>query len=1056
MHSLIASIEIQETKGLYDCFKDNKKYLSPFNGIVWAKARLPEKFYRFGNAQVELGTSGEGHNVPIVKAIVNGDYNVQLALSIFFALGDEFGPSKADKNPASFLTPKHISQLLTLMDQAAEQSDKEQSVELFKAIFKDALDENQKNEKTQLGKQQYKTTLRQANKLVSIIIGALQETNSQSTTEQKYPRYTPYFLLLALLYEKAKNIDDLYVYCQNMPNALKDNWAELIKAKFDTANISIDQIKKKFDKATDKQEFIKNNYADMCYVEIQSQSQLGALPQFSKYEDISLNTDNGIVSFRCCVEAAVYNLILVLITQLGLYDKTKKVYSIEHLFDALKALLIKKQISFDEKELQSSLQKIKSFFIKYPKATPLEKNALIEWCQLVSNIPGVKYLQAKKSGDNPIKKEYLLPIVHIGQMDETSAKSIYGNNTRFMDNSFFLYEAAGVPSTYVQITNHLLGLRFKTFKQLANLFDLQNNESHEIEDDILYKGYSQGIYSIDVTLKGSVESKPFTIKIIFQVGHSACLNIGYGGEYRQRSNLEEKILTHTLLSYNTNFENQNLAALYLCNTPMIHRERIGINTKQSFFWYSKDLYQSLTPSYWPQLILSSNLFEEEMSLATLVTIFKEMYQQDKLLTNIIPLIEKQLSRILARRHMLPAEYWVGLLYPNRFASIVETLLLHFKNPQLIKELQDIVLLSYKQLQAKQDNPELFDEEIKQFCNNPNYWDLYVKQTTLDYSYQNLTSIPPIIYFLTNLRTLNLSHNKLTTLPPELKQLTKLNDLDLSYNLLTAIPSVLIEMKKQLESLNLNNNKIPNEEIQKVIPQSDKGKTASSDKEEIAAAIKNFESDDFESNDQAIKSFKNLFEKGIGYTEAIAIATNTIEKEYPFKGKQLFQSMIKTSKKHNQVYADEIEKSIIGIINNGFVNDNIQVIISIQELLTLLFELDRGFDFALQIANKMLEHDSFIKKREALSILIALTYRGRGYQTALKAIDVIIKSNKFEAFDTPILLLLTNLINQIATQKDKDPQIVKALITLTQEQDKILNLNQEIKDKLQTLKAFIKE
>ena len=71
------------------------------------------------------------------------------------------------------------------------------------------------------------------------------------------------------------------------------------------------------------------------------------------------------------------------------------------------------------------------------------------------------------------------------------------------------------------------------------------------------------------------------------------------------------------------------------------------------------------------------------------------------------------------------------------------------------------------------------------------------ETELDLSGLGLTSLPPEIGQLTNLRELNLSANRLTSLPPETGQLVNLKELDLGFNCLRVVlPFVVWEHDPQ--------------------------------------------------------------------------------------------------------------------------------------------------------------------------------------------------------------------------------------------------------------------
>jgi len=77
-------------------------------------------------------------------------------------------------------------------------------------------------------------------------------------------------------------------------------------------------------------------------------------------------------------------------------------------------------------------------------------------------------------------------------------------------------------------------------------------------------------------------------------------------------------------------------------------------------------------------------------------------------------------------------------------------------------------------------------------------------TMLDLSCQKLTSLPPEISKLENLKTLCMSCNKLISLPPEISKLENLTELEMSENQLTSLPPEISKLKN-LTSLNISCN-----------------------------------------------------------------------------------------------------------------------------------------------------------------------------------------------------------------------------------------------------------
>ena len=79
-------------------------------------------------------------------------------------------------------------------------------------------------------------------------------------------------------------------------------------------------------------------------------------------------------------------------------------------------------------------------------------------------------------------------------------------------------------------------------------------------------------------------------------------------------------------------------------------------------------------------------------------------------------------------------------------------------------------------------------------------------TSLDFSGQELTTLPPEIGQLTNLTGLYLNKNQLTALPPEIGQLINLTGLYLNKNQLTALTPEIGQLKN-LAHLSLGRNQL---------------------------------------------------------------------------------------------------------------------------------------------------------------------------------------------------------------------------------------------------------
>jgi len=79
-------------------------------------------------------------------------------------------------------------------------------------------------------------------------------------------------------------------------------------------------------------------------------------------------------------------------------------------------------------------------------------------------------------------------------------------------------------------------------------------------------------------------------------------------------------------------------------------------------------------------------------------------------------------------------------------------------------------------------------------------------TTLDLSFEGLTSLPPEIAELKNLTELDISSNQLSSLPPEIKELKNLTTLIISGNQLSSLPPEISELKN-LTILDISGNQL---------------------------------------------------------------------------------------------------------------------------------------------------------------------------------------------------------------------------------------------------------
>ena len=110
------------------------------------------------------------------------------------------------------------------------------------------------------------------------------------------------------------------------------------------------------------------------------------------------------------------------------------------------------------------------------------------------------------------------------------------------------------------------------------------------------------------------------------------------------------------------------------------------------------------------------------------------------------------------------------------------------------------------LKAKESNATTLDLSFEGLTSLPSEIAELKKFTTLDISRNQLTSLPPEITELKNLTTFSISENQLTSLPQEIAELKNLTTLSISGNQLTSLPPEIVELKN-LTKLYISSNQL---------------------------------------------------------------------------------------------------------------------------------------------------------------------------------------------------------------------------------------------------------
>jgi len=149
----------------------------------------------------------------------------------------------------------------------------------------------------------------------------------------------------------------------------------------------------------------------------------------------------------------------------------------------------------------------------------------------------------------------------------------------------------------------------------------------------------------------------------------------------------------------------------------------------------------------------------------------------------------------------------GFILCNIFSMIVilktiELLIVFFRQG-LQMEMNEIKNLILK---AKESNATTLNLSFEGLTSLPSEIAELKKFTTLDISRNQLTSLPPEIAELKNLTKLYISSNQLTSLPQEIAELKNLTIFDISGNQLTSLPPEISELKN-LTTLSISSNQL---------------------------------------------------------------------------------------------------------------------------------------------------------------------------------------------------------------------------------------------------------
>ncbi len=623
--------DIRTMAGWYNCFHDDSKHLAPFNGFVCWETKFIEKMFRFGYVQTQEKKRGNGGTW---TEAISGDATIKLLYELFQDIEGTLHLVQEQTHFAYYLTPELIGKTLrvlqdpawaiqTLSTQANQKicfqenkkingilkiiSGKNQAekltalhtnpkyqaqcqnfyTQIFQGLFKINL-ESSLNES--VGKSTKREIIKSANKFADLLTHALLESHDlPSIEEQKFIAYTPGYILLSFMYAKADNADQFRAYTAQLPPAvLKENAQEILNTKkFDNA-WSCEQ----FDKV-DKQ-FIQEHYEEICFTQINDQFYKLQTPPLG---EIRFGGTIHNFHFISCSEEALYNFVLFILSKIGLYSTTNKIFDLENLEAQMSSWLENKQFRHDTAKLQSSLNDLRSLLEKFNTPQLIQsKECMQAWVEFVSNRDEIKYsrcVATDGSGDEVEKRMNESSFMYPKNGKNYSDAQNYREKSR--DGSYELCELTGNPSTYVNLISQLLGLEFLSFEQICETFDLtiKNRENLEnFNDAYVRELYSNNKPVLRLNLETSINNQPVFIKMIATIGHTYFINQLKEMPLYSSSNVSEYLYKKLFEDNQSN----NLLMLY-SSCPIANR--------------SHNLPESLPIRYHQHLWFCRNLLVEE-------------------------------------------------------------------------------------------------------------------------------------------------------------------------------------------------------------------------------------------------------------------------------------------------------------------------------------------------------------------------------------------------------------------------------------------------------------
>lgn len=359
------------------------------------------------------------------------------------------------------------------------------------------------------------------------------DTIEESKQYQKYPQYTPTFILLAFLMSHIKNKDELQGYFKKFePSILKQEaqnnmWNEAFELGKEPSLLD-----EKMANIMEKGSFENTLYEEICFATINWQTTSDPLPTLASggFHLFPSNITN-IQHYgpQNCVEQSIYNFVCILLSILGcinqghfdLSELPKKIY-------ALKNQLYSQSNSIEEiaEELEPFCNLFKNEKKEWMIPGETSEKAAQNWYDWVSSLKQVKYEcifdKEKKSWDK-------IECAVLTNDDEPMKHGTHNCKVLPIKN-FLAHEITGFPSSYVEIVNKSFGLNFENINQLCQAFSITSDTDLSlINDDATYKtsttSKSREASFTKVNFSCKIKNLTARFRIDFSSGHSGITSL---------------------------------------------------------------------------------------------------------------------------------------------------------------------------------------------------------------------------------------------------------------------------------------------------------------------------------------------------------------------------------------------------------------------------------------------------------------------------------------------------------------------------------------------------